>query len=253
MADIGRREFAGIAGSAVASLLLGGGCSARAERDGSSRISARPHSAVEARAAGSGPLGLANGRDAILHVPANAPAKKAPLFVLLHGASGSGANMLRRIVQFIDESGIVTLSPDSRDSTWDAIRGEFGPDVRFINSALERVFDRVDIDPDRVAVGGFSDGATYALSLGLANGDLFRRIVAFSPGFFVGGAVHGRPRIYVSHGTGDDILPIDRCSRVIVPALERQGYEVTFRTFDGGHMIPPNLAREGMKFLLSAS
>ncbi len=30
---------------------------------------------------------------------------------------------------------------------------------------------------------GFSDGASYALSLGVPNGDLFTHIVAFSPGF----------------------------------------------------------------------
>jgi phospholipase/carboxylesterase len=34
-----------------------------------------------------------------------------------------------------------------------------------------------------VALGGFSDGASYALSLDLTNGDLFASLIAFSPGF----------------------------------------------------------------------
>jgi len=38
-------------------------------------------------------------------------------------------------------------------------------------------------DPARVTLGGFSDGATYALSIGLANGDLFPQVIGCSPGF----------------------------------------------------------------------
>jgi len=30
---------------------------------------------------------------------------------------------------------------------------------------------------------GFSDGASYALSVGITNGDLFTHVIAFSPGF----------------------------------------------------------------------
>ena len=52
-----------------------------------------------------------------------------------------------------------------------------------------------------MCASGFSDGASYALSLGAANGDLFTHIAAFSPGFMrppvsVGGcalAWHGWP------------------------------------------------------------
>ena len=60
----------------------------------------------------------------------------------------------------------------------------------------------------------------YALSLGIANGDVFPRVAAFSPGFVISAAAHGRPHFFVSHGRSDQILPIDRCSRVIVPRLQ---------------------------------
>ncbi len=63
------------------------------------------------------------------------------------------------------------------------LRGGFGPDVRFIDKALSKVFGSYRIDPSHLAVAGFSDGASYALSLGLPNGDLFSHIIAFSPGF----------------------------------------------------------------------
>lgn len=170
-----------------------------------------------------------------------------PLFVLLHGAGGSGPGVLRHLGSAADEAGIAVLAPDSRDSSWDAIRGGFGGDVTFIDRALDRVFETVAVDPARVAVGGFSDGATYALSLGLINGDVFRRVAAFSPGFVVDGAPHGKPRFFISHGTADPILPIDQCSRTIVPGLRRLGYEVTFREFEGGHEVPADIARDAFR------
>jgi phospholipase/carboxylesterase len=56
----------------------------------------------------------------------------------------------------------------------------------------------------------------------------------------------GAARDIVSHGTRDGVLPIDRCSRRIVPDLERGGCEVGYREFDGGHTIPPEAALEAV-------
>ena len=47
---------------------------------------------------------------------------------------------------------------------------------------------------------------SYALSLGLANGDLFTHVIAFSPGFITPAPPSGRPPIFVSHGTADQVL-----------------------------------------------
>jgi predicted esterase len=104
---------------------------------------------------------------------------------------------------------------------------------------LAWTFSSYAIDPARVAIGGFSDGASYALSLGFTDGDLFPHVLAFSPGFAAPARRVGSPRIFVSHGTRDAVLPIDRCSRRIVPTLQRTGYDVAYRKFDGGHAVPP--------------
>ncbi len=42
------------------------------------------------------------------------------------------------------------------------------------------------------------------------------------------------------------MLPIDSCSRRIVPQLERAGYEVFYREFDGGHTISPEIASQAV-------
>ena len=113
---------------------------------------------------------------------------------------------------------------------------------------MNGAFDRCAIEP-RIAIGGFSDGASYALTLGAINGDLFTAIVAFSPGFVVAGDRHGSPRVFVSHGTRDEILPINRTSRRIVPQLRDEGYAVTYREFDGPHTVPEPVLREAFEWL----
>ncbi len=56
--------------------------------------------------------------------------------------------------------------------------------------------------------------------------------------------------MYISHGKFDTVLPIDRCSRVIVPRLEREGYEVRYHEFNGIHTVPRSIASEAVSWFL---
>jgi phospholipase/carboxylesterase len=197
------------------------------------------------------PIGLADGRDGLLFVPEQySPDRPAPLVVMLHGAGGNAHHGLAPFLPLAEQRGMVLLAPESRRETWDMLFGAWGPDVAYIDAALEQIFSRLSIDPVRIAAEGFSDGASYALSLGITNGELFRHVVAFSPGFAAPADQRGAPRIYVSHGTGDEVLPIDRCSRRFVPALKRAGYDVTYTEFEGGHTMPPEIIQAGLSWLL---
>lgn len=195
------------------------------------------------------PLGLGGERDGVRFVPPRA-AGRAPLVLLLHGAGGSGRRAARLLLTSAERAGCVVLAPDSRGRTWDAVGGEFGPDPRFIERGLADTFARCPIDPTRVAVAGFSDGATYALGLGRANGGLFTHVMGFSPGFLLPAHLTGDPLVFVSHGRSDDVLPIDACSRILVPELRRAGYQVRYREFDGGHELPPPVAQEAIDWFL---
>ncbi|HEX7136777.1 MAG TPA: PHB depolymerase family esterase [Vicinamibacterales bacterium] len=246
-----RRRFGVAAGCTLMSAVFGDACAVftRATEANDPRLSARPRRDAQTSLK-SGQLGLSGGdRDALMQMPSAAPDGPVPLLVFLHGATQNGAGMLRRIGPAAEQAGVAVLAPDSRAMTWDAIRGSFAEDIAFLNRALEHVFARAAIDPARVAVGGFSDGASYAISLGLANGDLFPRVVACSPGFVIPVQPHGRPRFFISHGTADQILPIDQCSRVIVPRLRALEHDVTFREFDGRHEVPPAIAEEGLRWV----
>lgn len=246
---VSRRHFIGSA----AGTLLGvasAACGTSAQgNQAAARLVVRPKAGV-ARTLVSGPLGLGKGaRDGVVQMPTTLRDGPVPLLLFLHGATQNGAAMLRRIGPAADAAGVVVVAPDSRDGTWDAIRGDFGEDVAFLNEVLTHVFARLPVDPAHLTIGGFSDGASYALSLGLANGDLFPRVLACSPGFIVQAPPQGRPRLFVSHGRSDQILPIDRCSRVIVPRLQSMRYDVTYREFDGRHEVPPAIASEALTWM----
>jgi phospholipase/carboxylesterase len=208
---------------------------------GPSRLTARPGTPSQSITPGTHPLNLGSTRDGLLHVPATYdPAKQAPFAILLHGAGHAG-NEWQAGFSNLDSLGIVSIAPDSRGATWDIVYGRFGPDVEFIDAAMKFAFDRCNVDPKRLALAGFSDGASYALSLGLGNGDFLTHVMAFSPGFASPSETIGKPPVYVTHGRGDNILPIDKCSRPIVRSLRSQGYDVHFDEFDGGHSLPPEI------------
>lgn len=218
---------------------------------GSGRLEARPGSrTLEPLEPGTHSLPLGNGRENLIHVPASLdPDAPAPMVVLLHGATGDPSNFFP-LFGLADDLGILTVVPAARAYTWDRIAvGSFGGDVPIMDEALRFAFARATVDPGRLALGGFSDGATYALSLGLTNGDLFSHLIAWSPGYVAANTLVGTPSIYVSHGRADTILPIDQTSRRIVPALEADGYEVRYEEFEGGHQVPAHISRSAFEWL----
>jgi phospholipase/carboxylesterase len=198
-------------------------------------------------------LGLTTNRDALLYVPTGYQADRpAPLAVMLHGAGGTAEHGLSLLRHFADAAGIILLAPASRRETWDVIFGGYGADIAFMDRALEETFARCAVDPARIAIGGFSDGASYALSVGITNGDLFTHVIAFSPGFMAPAAQYGLPRLFISHGTHDQVLPIASCSRKLVPPLQAAGYDVDYHEFDGPHTVPQNIVREAVGWFTGA-
>jgi phospholipase/carboxylesterase len=199
------------------------------------------------------PLGLSDGpRDGLIYVPdADGP---RPVMLVLHGATMMAKWMARPLVAAADDGGLIMVIPDSRETgtSWDVLvqRG-YGPDVEYCDAAMAYAFAHCNVDLTNVSVGGISDGASYALSLGVMNGDLFGAIVAWSPGFIAPRTVTPeKPRIFVSHGTKDTILPIDHCGRPIAHSLHQNGYKVEYIEFDGGHEMPDPIIRASFSWVI---
>jgi predicted esterase len=182
-------------------------------------------------------LGAQNGAElGLAWVPPAAATHPVRLVLVLHGAGGSARQGLELMLAAARERQLLLVAPSSRASTWDVIGTGYGPDVRSIDRLLETIAAAYPVAS--LTFAGFSDGASYALSLGLANGDVGDTVIAFSPGFAAPLVRHGRPRVFISHGRGDRVLPIDRCSRRLVRELQRDGYPVRYEEFDGGHVVP---------------
>lgn len=218
------------------------------------RLTARPSRAGTAPAApppGSHVLDLGPGPEVWVRVPAPSEIEAGPLRLVLtlHGAGGNAQGGLAPLLPLADTRHLLLVSPSSHDHTWDLIvRGRWGRDVERIDQALTRVFATYRLDPGRLAISGFSDGASYALSLGLANADLFTHVIAFSPGFLVATPRVGTPRTYIAHGRSDTVLPIDRTTRRIVPRLRAADIPTEVHEFDGAHTVPAGIAEDALRW-----
>jgi predicted esterase len=213
------------------------------------RLTARPGRPVSASArtgllSFDGPNGDLLG---LAYVPAPVDGRPYRLALLLHGAGGSPRHGLELLLPAADEHRLLLLAPKSTLATWDVIVDGFGKDVRRIDRLIEEITDSYPVED--VIVGGFSDGASYALSIGLTNGDLFSAVLAFSPGFAAPLVLHGQPRVFVSHGTADRVLPVDSCSRRLVPRLQAMDYQVTYEEFEGGHEVPEPVVNRAVSWL----
>jgi len=218
------------------------------------QLAARPRTPASAAPAGLQKLGLRADRDALLYIPESAAKfKSAPLVISLHGAGRNADRGIELLRTLSDQHGFLLLAPASAETTWDLEGDPRHPDVAGVNRALEKTFALAAVDPKRIAMSGFSDGASYSLTLGLANGDLFAAVFGFSPGFIGPAERVGKPPVFISHGTQDQVLPIDACSRRIVPRLKAEGYKVTFREFDGKQTLPPEVASEALRWFMESS
>ena len=194
------------------------------------------------------------GTSVVVELPASAAARtRVPTMLFLHGAGRTVETFLTGLRPLAATHGVMIVMPYATGQTWDAIRGDFGRDVTALDGVLSWLFDAVPVDPSRIALTGFSDGATYSIGLGRGNGDLFSRVVAYSPGFLLDVAPVGKPPIVISHGTEDAVLPYDNARYTIYPNLRSMGYDVDFRTFTGGHAVPLSVAGDQMSVLATGA
>ena len=200
-------------------------------------------------------LGLAtgSGRDGYVFVPPSySPDVPTPLLVTLHGANKTAFNGMATLIDEATAAGVILVAPSSREATtWDMFGGGgYGADVAYVNASIAQVADLYNVDRARLGVQGFSDGATYALSLGLANGKVFSHVLAFSPGGLAPPSLSGNPAIFISQGTKDTLFPKAQAGDAVVCQLVANQYDVTYVPFPGGHEVPPKVAQAAMNWFL---
>ncbi|WP_419951981.1 alpha/beta hydrolase [Methylobacterium sp.] len=196
------------------------------------------------------PLGLFDERDAMLIVPPGInPRRPTPLVVLFHGGGGSAEKILPMLEKHAEARGFLLLAPQSVFPTWDLVIGGHGPDRERLDLALTEVATRFMLDPLNIVFAGHSDGGSYALSSGLANGHVVTHLIISSAGFLSVHLQAGSPRIFISHGTRDEQIPIDRSARVHTSKLRDVGYDVTSVEYDGPHAYQPEVVTQAVEFV----
>lgn len=200
------------------------------------------------------PAGLSQIDQGLIYRPQRS-AETWPLLVLLHGAGDDARNMIRVLQADADRGSYIILAPKSQGLTWDLFDdAAYAHDPPRIDAAVRSLFAKAPIDRERVAIAGFSDGASYALALGIANPQLFRGVMALSAGFLhMPAQVDPAQRLFISHGRRDPILSWRRVARDIVPRLEKAGLRPRTRWFAGGHRIDKSSYAEAVDYVLNLS
>lgn len=161
----------------------------------------------------------------VLVLPPNYdPAKPWPAWLALHGTGGVGAHSAQFLDNEVARSGFVavcpTAAPDRRGKGWDFSRAQ-----RLLSiAALDDARRRVNIDADRVVIGGWSRGGHGTYDVAVHHPALFSAAnpVAGAPRANYVGMLRnlGAMRMHIVNGANDEALLI---------AAARSGVELLTR------------------------
>jgi phospholipase/carboxylesterase len=150
---------------------------------------------------------------------------------------------------------------DRPQHAWDE-QGDVGyqphHQVAAVRSAIQTLLGtiRSRFAPERLVLGGFSQGAMLSLDVALAASPAVDRVVAMS-GVMLADSLPGlrasrasRPPIFISHGRQDQMLPF-MASEKAKGMLERHGFGVEWHPFEGGHEIPARVVSDLRAFVFA--
>ncbi len=149
------------------------------------------------------------------------------------------------------------IGPGSVGYAWYPMSMGGPPDVEAIFASrgrlqtfLEQCLKTYPIDPQKLALLGFSQGGVMAYSLALAESEKFAALAVLSswlpkellPRLEVNAAVQSLPTL-VQHGTQDPMIQIDR-ARSSVETLRQLKVPLAYREYEMGHEIRPESLSE---------
>lgn len=184
-------------------------------------------------------------------VPTAAGATPVPLVVDLHGylSGAAGEAAITNLGVLAESAGFVLVTPQGSSDKpyWNAAPDPTLPDdVAFVSALIDDVAARLCIDPARVYVDGFSNGAFLASLVACRLADKVAAVAAVSGLVFPAGCAPGRPiPVLALHGTADRFVTYDGSPNVALETLSWN--DESRRAFAGISFAPvtTSLARWG--------
>lgn len=159
----------------------------------------------------------------LLHAPGGVdPDTPAALVVVLHGGGGNGKHAMKstRFNELADEKKFLVVYPNgtglNRNAllTWNAggcckyAMDNNVDDAGFMRALVADVSAKYSVDPARVYVAGFSNGAMMAYRLACEASDLFAAAAPVAGILYVDTCEPSRPiPLIIFHGTKDENVP----------------------------------------------
>jgi len=187
-----------------------------------------------------------------------------PTIAALHGR-GTDANDLLPLIQSLALEDVLVIAPRAplqinlglgQGYAWYDLGEEEGPRPQTFRRSLEllrrflaEIKAAYPVDPERFVLLGFSQGTVMAYAAGLTDPILVRAIVALSgyipcrldlspePGKL------SRLRVFISHGTFDEIIPV-QLGREAVELLKEAKADVVYREYPMGHEVREETLRD---------
>ena len=205
-----------------------------------------------------------------VHVePSDPVAGDAPAVVVLHGRGSNERDLLQITQRFPDHLDVVSLrAPDRLQGgyTWydlDLSAGglhqsqphaeQFDRARELVRESIAGVVEAYDVDPDRIGLLGFSQGAITSLSLLLDDPADFAWVVALhgylaeSHASLAPDGITDKP-VFVGAGSMDRVIPASR-AETAAERLSELGANVTVQVYDAPHGVGPDELRDVVSFV----
>jgi len=196
-------------------------------------------------------------RGVLLTPPEIDPARRYPLVTVFHGAGRQDELIAKGLRDEPARRAALFFVPRSVSPTWDLIVGGPRADLDFLEYAWDLIYRRYPVDFERQALMGYSDGASYALSIGLSNPRHFPALIAWAAGFAIvdwPAPDAPKPRVYLEYGTHDELFPFEHVALPMRASLEQTGCDVTFSVDEGGRHWPSGrFSGEALDWFLGAA
>jgi hypothetical protein len=106
------------------------------------------------------------------------PARSYPLITVLHGAGRQDEMLVKACRGEPERRQALFFVPRSVAPTWDLITGQGRADLDFLHYAYDLIYRRYPVAAEAQCLIGYSDGASYALSLGHCRADPSLRVIS---------------------------------------------------------------------------